>query len=78
LLTSGIILAQSTYGTLTGTVTDQSSAIIRSVKVEAENQETKVTRSVLTDERRPLSSGESRFRFLHDLRYSTRVWKGYT
>jgi hypothetical protein len=50
LFASGSAFAQSTYGTITGTVTDQSSAIIRGAKVEAENQATKITRSVLTDD----------------------------
>jgi hypothetical protein len=44
------VAAQSTYGTITGTVTDPSSAVIRSARVEAENQETKISRSVVTDE----------------------------
>jgi hypothetical protein len=47
---SGAIFAQSTYGTLTGIVTDQSSAVIRAAQVEAENQETKVTRTVRSDD----------------------------
>ena len=50
LLTSGAVFAQSTYGTITGTVTDPDSAVIRTAKVEAENQETKITRDVVTDE----------------------------
>lgn len=42
--------AQSTYGSITGSVADASSAVVRGAKVEAENEETKVTREALTDE----------------------------
>jgi Carboxypeptidase regulatory-like domain len=50
LLASGGVFAQSTYGTITGIITDQTSAVIRAAKVEALNQETKITRSVVTDD----------------------------
>jgi hypothetical protein len=35
LLTSSTLVAQSTYGAITGTVTDPSSAVVRTAKVEA-------------------------------------------
>jgi hypothetical protein len=40
--------AQSTYGTITGTVTDSSGAVVTGAKVEIRNQETGTTRYVLT------------------------------
>ncbi len=43
------IAAQSTYGTLTGSVTDASGAVVVGAKVEALNQATGSTRSVTTD-----------------------------
>ena len=49
-LTCGTVFAQSTYGTITGTVTDPSLAVIRGAAVEAVNQETMLARSVRTDD----------------------------
>jgi len=43
------IVAQSTFGTIIGTVTDPSGAVVTGAKVEALNQATGVTRSALTD-----------------------------
>jgi hypothetical protein len=43
--------AQSTFGTLSGTVTDSSGAVMAGVSVEAQEQSTQVQRSVKTDER---------------------------
>ena len=50
LLASSAVFAQSTYGTISGAITDPSSAVIRAAKVEAVNQETKVARSVVSDD----------------------------
>ena len=50
LVASSAVFAQSTYGTISGAITDPSSAVIRAAKVEAVNQETKVARSVVTDD----------------------------
>ena len=50
LLAASAAFAQSTYGTIAGTITDSTSAIIRAAKVEAMNQETKISRSVVTDD----------------------------
>jgi len=44
------LFGQSTYGTIAGAITDQTSAVIRAAKVEALNQETKIARSVGTDD----------------------------
>lgn len=43
------LAAQSTYGTIIGTVTDPTGAVIDAAKVEALNQETGATRGVQTD-----------------------------
>jgi hypothetical protein len=43
------VAAQSTFGTIVGTVTDQTNAVVPGVNVEALNQETGATRNVLTD-----------------------------
>ncbi|MGA3081812.1 MAG: carboxypeptidase-like regulatory domain-containing protein [Terracidiphilus sp.] len=56
LLTSAKIAAQSTYGTITGMVTDASGAVISGAKVETLNQATGETRGSATD-----SAGEYRF-----------------
>ena len=50
LLAASALFAQSTYGTIGGTITDSTSAVIRSAQVEALNQETKTSRSVVTDD----------------------------
>ena len=42
------MVAQSTYGTIEGTITDASSAVISGAKVEALNQGTGITRDMLT------------------------------
>lgn len=42
--------AQSTYGTLRGEITDQSGAVIRGAKIEASNQSTHESRSILSDD----------------------------
>ncbi len=49
LLWSMKIVAQSTFGTIIGTVTDASGAVVAGAKVEALNQATGGTRSVTTD-----------------------------
>lgn len=56
LLPAPELLAQSTFGTIIGAVTDPSGAIVAGAKVEALNQATGETRSVNTD-----SSGEYQF-----------------
>jgi hypothetical protein len=50
------LAAQSTYGTIVGTVTDQTGAVVPGANVEARNQETGSVRTVSTD-----ASGEYRF-----------------
>jgi len=47
--TAGAGVAQSTYGTLQGTVTDSSGAVIGGAKVDAVNEATGATRSTLSD-----------------------------
>ncbi len=49
LLSAAKIVAQSTYGTIIGTVTDASGAFVAGAKVEALNQATGGARSVTTD-----------------------------
>ncbi|HME00616.1 MAG TPA: carboxypeptidase-like regulatory domain-containing protein [Terriglobia bacterium] len=49
-------LAQSTYGTILGTVTDPTGAVVPSVPITAHNQATEVERTVQTDE-----AGDYRF-----------------
>jgi hypothetical protein len=56
LLMSAKIVAQSTYGTIIGRVTDPSGAVVAGAKVEAQNQATGDTRRVPTN-----SEGEYRF-----------------
>jgi hypothetical protein len=46
---STVAFAQSTYGTINGTVTDPSSAAVHGAKVDATNQQTQVTHSLLTN-----------------------------
>ncbi len=53
---SGAALAQSTYGTIHGTVTDPTSALVRGAKVEAKNQETGTAQTLETN-----ANGEYRF-----------------
>jgi hypothetical protein len=55
---SGSGLAQSTYGTIYGSVTDPSSAIVRDAVVEAKNASTGAVRSVKT-------AGDGLFRFVN-------------
>ncbi len=56
IVTSSAALAQSTYGSINGSVTDPSAAVIRGAKVEAANQQTHVTHTLETD-----SDGRYRF-----------------
>jgi hypothetical protein len=49
-LASSALFAQSTSGAISGAVTDPTSAIVRAAKVEAVNQETQISRSVVTDD----------------------------
>lgn len=58
LLASIASLAQSTYGTINGSITDPSSAVIRGAKVEATNQRTKLTQTFETD-------SDGRYRFVN-------------
>jgi hypothetical protein len=58
LLLSSVVCAQSTYGTITGAVTDPSAAVIAGAKVEATDQSTGEVRTVETD-------AEGFFRFVH-------------
>ena len=53
---SSAAFAQSTYGTIYGTVTDPSSAVVRGAKVEAIDEHTGVTLSLETD-----ANGQYRF-----------------
>ena len=62
------INAQSTYGTIIGTVTDASGGVVAGAKVEALNQATGATRSVTTD-----SSGEYQFLNVDPGRYTITV-----
>jgi hypothetical protein len=55
---SSAAFAQSTYGTINGSVTDQSSAVVRGAKVEATNQQTQVTHTLETD-------ADGRYRFVN-------------
>ena len=50
--------AQSTYGTITGTITDPSGAVIPGAKIETLNQGTKAVRTLTTD-------NEGSFRFIN-------------
>jgi VCBS repeat-containing protein len=56
LLSATKVAAQSTFGTIIGTVTDASGAVVAGAKAEALNQATGGIRTVLTD-----SSGEYQF-----------------
>ncbi len=58
LVTSAVALAQSTYGTINGSVTDPSSAAVRGATVEATNQQTQVKHSLVT-------STEGTYRFVN-------------
>jgi hypothetical protein len=58
LLATFAALAQSTYGTIDGSITDPSSAVIRGAKVEATNQRTKLTQTFETD-------SDGRYRFVN-------------
>ena len=49
LLTSAVTLAQSTYGSINGRVTDPSSAAVHGATVDATNQQTKVKHSLVTN-----------------------------
>jgi hypothetical protein len=49
MLLSSVVYAQSTYGTITGAVTDPSSAVIAGAKVEAKNQSTGEVRTAETN-----------------------------
>jgi hypothetical protein len=50
LLSSASVAAQSTYGDITGTVTDQTGAVIAGAKVEITNQEIKSVHTSATDQ----------------------------
>lgn len=50
LLLAGRMSAQSTFGTITGTVSDASGSVLVGATVEARDQETSLTRTVQTDE----------------------------
>ena len=58
LVTSAAALAQSTYGTINGSVTDPSSAAVHGATVEATNQQTQVKHSLVTN-------AEGRYRFVN-------------
>jgi len=58
LVTSTGAFAQSTYGTINGSVTDPSSAAVRGATVEATNQQTQVKHSLVTNT-------EGRYRFMN-------------
>ena len=62
------LAAQSTYGTIIGTVTDQTGAVINAAQVEALNQDTGAVRNVLTD-----SQGSYRFVNLDPATYTITV-----
>jgi len=49
LAASTVVRAQSTYGTINGSVTDPSSAAVRGARIEITNQETQVKHSLLTN-----------------------------
>jgi hypothetical protein len=49
LLFSSAMFAQSTYGSITGVITDPSAAVVRDAAVEAKNVETSVVRTVKTE-----------------------------
>jgi hypothetical protein len=68
LLSATKIVAQSTYGTIVGTVTDASGAVVPGAKVEALNQATGGIRSVTTD-----SLGEYQFLNVDPGRYTITV-----
>src|ERR1700730_11611816 len=55
---SGATFAQTTYGTISGSITDASSAVIRGAKVEATNQQTQVAHTLETD-------NDGRYRFVN-------------
>lgn len=55
-LFAGSLCAQSTYGTIDGRITEPSSGVVRGAKVEAVNQDTRISHSFTTD-----ASGEYRF-----------------
>ena len=57
-ITSGAAFAQSTYGSINGSVIDPSSGVIRGAKVEATNQRTQLTHSLETD-------SDGRYRFIN-------------
>ena len=61
------IVAQSTYGTIIGTVTDASGSVVPGAKVEVLHQATGGTRSVTTD-----SSGDYQFLNVDPGRYDHR------
>jgi len=58
LVTSAAAFAQSTYGTINGSVTDPSSAAVHGATVEATNQQTQVKHSLVTN-------AEGRYRFVN-------------
>jgi hypothetical protein len=50
LLQAPLALAQSTYGRITGTVTDAGGAVVSKAQVQVTNQSTGLTRTVITDD----------------------------
>lgn len=68
LLPAAPLAGQSTYGTVVGTVTDPTGAAISAANVEALNQETEATRTVVTD-----SQGGYRFVNLDPATYTITV-----
>jgi len=50
LAASCVAFAQSTYGTISGAITDATAAAIPGAKVEAQNQQTMTSRTIVTDE----------------------------
>jgi len=67
-ISSSKLAAQSTFGTIVGTVADTSGAVVVGAKVEASNAATGVTRTVTTD-----SAGEYQFLNLEPGRYTITV-----
>src|SRR5208283_688106 len=55
---STVAFAQSTYGSINGSVTDPSAATIRGAEVEATNQQTQVKHSLVTN-------SDGRYRFMN-------------
>ena len=65
---SGLSYGQSTYGIITGVVTDQSGAVVSGASAEARNQATGSVRTVSTD-----GTGEYRFLNVDPGRYTVTI-----